>query len=128
MVIIYNISTSRVDNSRIKKILSLNNIRYQEYFLYPNRVDLGLKNILKSILSDPMIDFDDILTKKSKVDMSNIDFDIITYNEMIDFILENPNCLKRPVTFDTLTNQFCIGYHIRNIEVFIRREKRKLKI
>lgn len=91
------------------------------------------KNIFSAVLSTDEIKYllyrcengsDDIISTRSKVFQSlNTDINNFTFQELIDFIRDNPSVLKRPIIVDE--NNFVVGYDDDEITSFLPREKRK---
>ena len=80
---------------------------------------------LKDILSKTENGTDDIISKRSNIIKDgNIDIDSMTVNELIEFIKENPSCLKRPIMVDDRKIQ--VGYNEEEIRTFIPREAREI--
>lgn len=83
------------------------------------------KDDIKIMLENTENGFDDIISTRSKVfQTSNIDIDDMSYNELVDFIIENPSVLRRPIIVDDRKLQ--IGYNDDDIRVFIPSELRKI--
>lgn len=78
---------------------------------------------LKDILSKTENGTDDIISKRSNIIKDgNIDIDSMTVNELIEFIKENPSCLKRPIMVDDRKIQ--VGYNEEEIRSFIPAARR----
>ena len=66
---------------------------------------------------------DDIISRRSKIfQESNIDFDELRVSELVDFVLENPSVLKRPIIIDD--HRLQVGYNAEEIRTFIPRALR----
>ncbi len=78
---------------------------------------------LKEILMKSENGTDDIISSRSKImKEKNIDIDNMSFNELIDFIIENPSVLKRPIMVDDSKIQ--VGYNEEEIRSFIPRARR----
>jgi len=75
------------------------------------------------MLKNSMNGFDDIISKRSKPYLeNNLDFDSMRTNELIDFVINNPTILKRPIIVaNTLLE---VGYNADDIRAFIPQERR----
>jgi regulatory protein spx len=81
---------------------------------------------IKEILSKSMDGTDEIISTRSNVIKDNkIDLNSLSLKELIDFIHDNPSCLKRPIIMDEKKIQ--VGYNAEEIRSFIPKEKRQLK-
>ena len=66
---------------------------------------------------------DDIISRRSKAfQLRGIDFDDLTISQLIDFIMDNPNVLKRPIIIDD--HRLQVGYNAEEISTFIPRAMR----
>ncbi len=71
--------------------------------------------------------FDDIISKRSNVVVNlNIDLDSLSVEELIDFIIANPTCLKRPIIIDERKMQ--VGYNAEDIDAFLPLKLKELAI
>ena len=96
-------------------------IEYKEKNLFQEPVT---KEDIKKMLENTENGFEDIISTRSKIiSESNLDLESMTYNELTQFIIENPSILKRPIIVDDQKVQ--IGYNDDDIRVFIPREMRK---
>lgn len=69
--------------------------------------------------------FEDIISTRSKAFQNlNVSIDDMTYNELVDFIINNPSVLRRPIIVDDRKMQ--IGYNDDEIRAFIPAELRKI--
>ena len=68
--------------------------------------------------------FDDIISMRSKVfKEKNVNLDDMNLNELINFIIENPSILKRPIILSDLDLQ--VGYNAEDISLFLPPELRE---
>jgi len=66
---------------------------------------------------------DDIISRRSKVFQDRgLDFDDMTISELIQFVLQNPSVLKRPIIIDD--HRLQVGYNAEEIRTFIPRARR----
>lgn len=76
-----------------------------------------------SILQKSENGTDDIISTRSKIVMENdINFEDMTISQLINFILENPSILKRPLIVDDRRLQ--VGYNEDEIRTFIPEAER----
>ena len=120
MVTIYTTNSCASCRKAIKW-LKENNIKYKEinFFTTP----LKRSDIL-AILDNSLNGFEDIISTRSKVfTESNLNIDDMKFNELIDFIIEHPSILKRPIIIDDRNIQ--VGYNDEEIRTFIPAEVRR---
>lgn len=68
--------------------------------------------------------FDDIISKRSKPYMeSNLNFDEMKTSDLVQFIIDNPTILKRPIMVSK--EILVVGYNSDEIRSFIPRERRR---
>lgn len=68
--------------------------------------------------------FEDILSVRSKVFKNQKKtLDDMSYNELKEFIKENPTVLKRPIILDKTKME--VGFNGENIRVFVPKERRQ---
>ncbi len=69
--------------------------------------------------------FDDIISTRSKVFQENdLDLDEMTMNELVEFIIDNPSVLRRPIIIDDRKMQ--VGYNEDDIRAFIPKRLREI--
>lgn len=119
MIKIY--TTSSCSSCRkAKKWMEDFQIPYKEINLFVKHLE---RDELMKILMRTENGLDDIVSKRSKViSEGNVDIDSFTISEAVDFLLENPSALKRPIIIDD--THFQIGYNEDEIRAFIPRELR----
>ena len=121
MVTIYTTNSCSSCKKAIKWLKD-HNIKYVEKNLFTEPIT---NNDIKIMLENTENGFDDIISTRSKIiQASNIDLDEMTYNELTDFIIENPSILRRPIIVDDRKMQ--IGYNDEEIRAFIPRELRAI--
>lgn len=80
---------------------------------------------IKEILSLTETGTEDIISTRSKVySKLDIDFDTITFNELVAIVEEHPSLLRRPIITDGLRLQ--IGFNEDEIHQFIPREVQRV--
>lgn len=78
---------------------------------------------VKQILMNTEKGTEDIISMRSKImKEKNVDVDSMTLNELIDFIVENPTVLKRPIIIDDRKMQ--VGYDSNEITAFLPKKYR----
>lgn len=120
MVTIYT-TPSCASCRKAKKWFEENNIEYQEINIFNTK--LTKADIIK-ILSKTENGFDDIISTRSKIISENdIDIDSMKIHELLNFIIENPSILRRPIIIDDKRLQ--IGYNDEEIRTFLPRHVRE---
>lgn len=120
-IIIYT-TNSCASCRKAKKWLTNMHIPFKEKNLFQYPVT---KEDIQIMLKNTDNGFDDIISKRSKViKESNIDIDDMKINELVDFIIENPSVLKRPIIVGD--DRMQVGYSDEDITVFVPRELRKI--
>lgn len=83
------------------------------------------KDEIREILCLTETGTEEIISTRSKVyEKLNIDFDELSFNELIDLIEKHPTLLRRPIILDDRHLQ--VGYNQDEIHQFIPREVRRL--
>lgn len=119
MIKIYT-SPSCLGCRKVKKYFNEHNIAYEEKSIINNK--LKREDIFKMLVHSEN-GFDDIISTRSKVfKENNIDLDELNLNQLIDFIIEHPTVLKRPIILNDYELQ--VGYNIDDIELFLPDELR----
>jgi len=81
------------------------------------------KKDIKDIIKKTLDGTDEIISKRSKIiKENNIDINSMSLNELIDFIYENPSCLKRPII--VTDSRIQVGYNSEEIRSFIPKARR----
>lgn len=88
-------------------------------FIEKNIFNVGLnKTEIKYLLQRSENGAEDIVSKRSKIiQEGNINIDNLSTNELVDFIIENPSVLRRPIILDDVS--FQIGYDSEEISSFL---------
>lgn len=106
---------------KAKKWLEDHGIEYREIKLYSTKLT---KADLIRILDKTENGFDDIISKRSKIiSEGNIDVDSMKTTELLQFIIDNPSVLRRPIIVDSKRLQ--VGYNDEEIRSFLSREDRE---
>lgn len=106
---------------KAKKWLEDHGIEYREIKLYSTK--LTKADIIR-ILDKTENGFDDIISRRSKIiSEGNIDIDSMKTTELLQFIIDNPSVLRRPIIVDSKRLQ--VGYNDEEIRSFLSREDRE---
>ena len=106
---------------KAKKWLEDHGIEYREIKLYSTKLT---KADLIRILDKTENGFEDIISKRSKIiSEGNIDIDSMKTTELLQFIIDNPSVLRRPIIIDSKRLQ--VGYNDEEIRSFLSREDRE---
>ena len=106
---------------KAKKWFDQYHIPYSEKNIFS--IKLSKEDILK-MLANSENGFDDIISTRSKVfKEKKLDPDSMTMNELINFIIEYPSVLKRPIIINE--NELQVGYNNEDITIFLPKELRK---
>lgn len=85
------------------------------------------KNEIKHLLQRSENGTEDIISKRSKIIQENkVDIDSMTINELVNFIVENPSILRRPIIISE--RNFQVGYDSEEIDAFVPPELRKMSV
>jgi regulatory protein spx len=116
------ISPSCSSCRKVKKYFDHFNIKYEEKNIIntPISKDEILKMLMKSENG-----FEDIISTRSKIfKEKNFDIDNMKLNQLVDFIIENPTVLKRPIIVTDYELQ--VGYNEDDITLFLPEDFRNL--
>ncbi len=81
------------------------------------------KDDIKEMLTKSLDGTDEIISPRSNIIKENkIDLNTLSLNELIDFIYDNPSCLRRPIIVDD--SKIRVGYNSEEIRTFIPETKR----
>lgn len=98
------------------KWLNDHQIKFTEKNLFTEPIT---KQDIKIMLENTENGFDDIISTRSKAFQNlNVSIDDMTYNELVDFIINNPSVLRRPIIVDDRKMQ--IGYNDDEIRALFR--------
>ncbi len=106
---------------KVKKYFKDNNIEYVEKNIINTK--LTRDDIYRMLISSEN-GFEDIISTRSKIiKENNIDIDSMNLNQLIDFIIDNPTILKRPIIISDMDMQ--VGYNVDDISLFLPEELRE---
>ena len=87
------------------------------------RSALYTKEDIFRMLANSLSGFDDIISTRSKPFIENdLDMEEMKTSELVNFIIENPTILKRPII--VASNLMEVGYNSDDIRAFIPPERR----
>ena len=86
--------------------------------------EYGIKYIEKNLFVTKITREDIISTRSKAFKENNLDADEMTINELLDFIVENPSVLRRPIIVDK--HRLQVGYNDEEIRCFLPRELRNV--
>lgn len=105
---------------KAKKWFDQYKIPYSEKNIFS--IKLSKEDIFK-MLANSENGFDDIISTRSKVfKEKQLEPDAMTIQELVDFIIENPSVLKRPIIINE--NELQVGYNNEDITIFLPKELR----
>ena len=106
---------------KVKKYFNDHKIDYEEKSIINNR--LKREDIFKMLVHSEN-GFEDIISTRSKVfKENNVDLEDLNLNQLIDFIIEHPTVLKRPIIVNDYELQ--VGYNSDDITLFLPEEFRE---
>ena len=113
MIVLYT-SPGCASCRKAKAWLKERDIQYVEKNIF--NVLLNKKEI-KYLLTRTDNGTEDIISKRSKIiQENNIDIDALSIDELIDFIIQNPSVLRRPIILNE--RNFQIGFDQEEIDAF----------
>lgn len=105
---------------KAKKWFDQYNIPYSEKNIFS--IKLCKDDILK-MLANSENGFEDIISTRSKVfKEKELEPDSMTTQELVDFIINNPSVLKRPIIISD--EELQVGYNNEDITIFLPKELR----
>ena len=108
--------------SKAKKWFDHYNIPYSEKNIFS--IKLSKEDIFR-MLANSENGFDDIISTRSKVfKEKKLDPDNMSVQELIEFIIDYPSVLKRPIIINE--NELQVGYNNEDITIFLPKELRNL--
>lgn len=120
MVTIYT-TNSCASCKKAVKWLQDNNVDFKEINMF--KQPLSREDIVK-ILENSENGFEDIISTRSKIILeSGVDIESMKFNELVEFIIQNPSILRRPIIIDD--RKFQVGYDDDEITAFSPDELRK---
>ncbi len=118
MIVLYS-SPGCASCRKVKAWLNNHNLMYIE------------KNIFNTVLSKTEVKYlllrtengsDDIISKRSKVILNgHYDIDLMSTDELINFVIDNPSILRRPIIVSE--NFFQVGYDAEEIDALTKLTK-----
>lgn len=113
-------SPSCLSCRKVKKYFNKYGIKYIEKKILHTK--LSRDDIFK-MLANSESGFEDIISVRSKVfKENNLDLEAMKIHELVDFIIENPTILKRPIIVNDFDLQ--VGYNDDDITLFLPQEIR----
>ncbi len=107
---------------KAKKWLEDHRIEYREKNIF--NIKLTRDDILM-MLKNTESGFEDIISTRSKVFQdNNLDIDEMSMKELIQFIIDNPSVLRRPIIVED--NKMQVGYNEDEIRTFIPKRLREI--
>ncbi len=105
---------------KAKKWFDQYKIPYSEKNIFS--IKLSKEDIFK-MLANSENGFEDIISTRSKVfKEKKLDPDSMSTSSLVEFIIENPSVLKRPIIINE--NELQVGYNNEDITIFLPRELR----
>ncbi len=121
MIVIYT-SPGCASCRKVKAWLKERNINFVEKNIFTTLLN---KTEVKYLLSRSENGTDDIISKRSKIiQKSNIDIDSMSMDELVDFVIQNPSVLRRPIIISE--NNFQVGYDAEEIDAFKPRDLKNI--
>ncbi len=107
---------------KAKKWFEEHHIEYKEKNIF--NIQLSREDILM-MLRNTENGFEDIISTRSKIfqDM-NIEIEEMSMNDLVEFIIENPSVLRRPIIIEN--NKMQVGYNEDEIRTFIPKRLREI--
>lgn len=92
-------------------------IEYEQYNMFSKHLT---KEEVLYMLKYTESGFSDIVSTRSKVyEHYKSELEDKTINEYIEFIIENPSILRRPIIIDDVTNNMLVGYNEYEMDIFL---------
>ena len=105
---------------KAKKWFDQYNIPYSEKNIFS--IKLSKEDIFK-MLANSENGFEDIISTRSKVfKEKHLEPDNMSIHELVNFIIDNPSVLKRPIIINE--NELQVGYNNEDITIFLPKELR----
>ena len=107
---------------KVKKWFKEHHIEFVEHNMFVKKMT---KHDIDLIVKNCENGFEDIISTKSNYFKQNkIDFDNLTYHELVEIIINNPSILKRPII--VVDDRVQVGYNADDIREFVPKELRKM--
>ena len=108
---------------KAKKWFDQYKIPYSEKNIFS--IKLSKDDIFK-MLANSENGFEDIISTRSKIfKEKKLDPDSMSVKELVEFIIEYPSVLKRPIIINE--NELQVGYNNEDITIFLPKELRNIK-
>ncbi len=108
---------------KAKKWFDQYNIPYSEKNIFS--IKLSKEDIFK-MLANSENGFEDIISTRSKIfKEKKLEPDNMSVQELVDFIIEYPSVLKRPIIINE--NELQVGYNNEDITIFLPKELRNIE-
>ena len=105
---------------KAKKWFDQYKIPYSEKNIFS--IKLSKEDIFR-MLANSENGFEDIISTRSKVfKEKKLDPDVMSTSSLVEFIIENPSVLKRPIIINE--DELQVGYNNEDITIFLPRELR----
>ena len=105
---------------KAKKWFDQYKIPYSEKNIFSIKLS---KDDIFRMLANSENGFDDIISTRSKVfKEKKLDPDSMNTKSLVEFIIENPSVLKRPIIINE--NELQVGYNYEDISIFLPKELR----
>lgn len=106
---------------KVKKYFDTHNIKYVEKNIFNNMIT---KEEIMRMLIKSENGFDDIISTRSKIiKENNIDLESMKTKDLVEFIINNPSILKRPII--VAEEEIQVGYNDDDITLFLPEELRE---
>lgn len=107
---------------KAKKWFEEHHIEYKEKNIF--NIQLSREDILM-MLKNTENGFEDIISTRSKIFQDlQIDIEEMSMNDLVEFIIENPSVLRRPIIIED--NKMQVGYNEDEIRTFIPKRLREI--
>lgn len=116
------ISPSCTSCRKAKAWLEENDLEFEEKNIYHEPLT---RNEIKEVLMLTDEGTDEIISYRSEAYQNlDVDFDMLSMNELLDLFIEEPSLIRRPIIMDDRRLQ--IGYNDAEIRMFLPREVRQI--
>lgn len=106
---------------KVKKYFKEHNVNYVEKNIISTPL---LREDIYKMLVQSENGFEDIISMRSKIfKEKNINLEEMNLNQLVDFIIDNPTILKRPIILSDMDLQ--VGYNADDISLFLPDELRE---
>lgn len=106
----YNCSSCK----KAMKWLENNGIGFEEYNFFSKGLSL---NEVRFILKYAHNGFEDVISERSTIFQKyKTEIESMSTKDLMDFIIEFPGVLKRPLIVDDVTQSITVGYNVNDIQ------------